>query len=379
MKIKNIFSVLCFLFIGMACSMDEELINETTKTDPSVTEKAEVNIKLNVNQTQTKGGVSNPDGTASSENDINNVVVALVDAKGNILEIQSTNGTTEEVETDQGKQNVLKDIRFLTKVRENIKAIAIVNSKRDYTSCKTLYDLYLQTENNPENNPLDFVKVGEVLDIFRGYTGSVSTTNLTPHLVEIPVRQLMARIDFMGFMYTKQPDNANFKVEFVKAEILNANYKSYVCTGEGTLAAGEVNPGDYKSGQTPYNQTSSGSLVSGSNWYVVGNNPDDSSIGTPLMTNYSYTNTNANSPVSIRIQFKIDDELCTKEYVINPPRGYTKDGVNYQFANNTGIEYVQAGYLYRFYVKLTVTKNWIESSIACYTEDWIPENIEIEL
>lgn len=254
--------------------------------------------------------------------------------------------------------NTLKDVKFLAKVADGVKAIAIVNTKKanDYLNCRTLTDLntVLETTANQEY----LVKVGEENDIFKDYNdGKTSTKDLNTLNIEIPVTQLAARVDLMGIKYTKESVESEINsVKIISAQLINVNNNSLVYnTQNNTMSGLEAAINTKSNGRS---ETLNIDLQE-SEW--SGNDPYAAEVGKSLYTDYSYTNTTVDSPVKIQITYSVNGE-APKTVDVTIDNGSVK-----------------AGNLYRLYIGMKVKNNEIKTEVVCYTKDWIKENINIEI
>lgn len=331
---------------------DDNLPSSDTKASVEAQEVL-VNVNLAMNGISTKVAASD-DGDvapAGKESVVSSAVVALVNAGGDIMMIRDADG---QINSD----NTLKDVKFITKVADGVKAIAIVNTEKAnyYLNCKTLEDLnsVLETTANQEF----LVKVGEKNDIFKDYDGGkTSTKDLNILNIEIPVTQLAARIDLMGIKYVKENKEKESEINSVKiisAQLINVNNNSYVYnTNDNAMSGLEA--------------TNTSSVASPKKLDIsleedvwVGNNPDIEEVGKSLYTDYSYTNT-TDSPVKMQITYSVNNEEAKT--------------VDVTIDNGS----VKAGNLYRLYIGMKVKNNEIKTEVVCYTKDWIKENINIEI
>lgn len=350
MTLKNILSILSFLFIAVACSMEDDNLPSSDTKASAEAQEVLVNVNLAMNGISTKVAASDDGDVAPAGNEsvVSSAVVALVNAEGNIMMIRNADG---QINSD----NTLKDVKFLTKVADGVKAIAIVNTEKanDYLNCKTLEDLnsVLETTANQEF----LVKVGEKNDIFKDYDGGkTSTKDLNTLNIEIPVTQLAARIDLMGIKYVKENKESEINsVKIISVKLINVNNNSHVYNTENKTMSGS----EAANTQSPsFPKELNRDLVEGV-W--TGNNPDDK-VGNPLYTDYSYTNT-TDSPVKMQITYSVNNEEAKT--------------VDVTIDNGS----VKAGNLYRLYIGMKVKNNEIKTEVVCYTKDWIKENINIEI
>lgn len=353
MTLKNILSILSFLFIAVACSMEDEAL-PSSDTETSVeAQEVMVNVNLAMNGISTKGEALDDGNVAPTgkESVVSSAVVALVNAEGNIMMIRDAAG---QINSD----NTLKDVKFLAKVADGVKAIAIVNTKKanDYLNCRTLTDLntVLETTANQEY----LVKVGEENDIFKDYNdGKTSTKDLNTLNIEIPVTQLAARVDLMGIKYTKESVESEINsMKIISAQLINVNNNSLVYnTQNNTMSGLEAAINTKSNGRSEILNID----LQESEW--SGNDPYAAEVGKSLYTDYSYTNTTVDSPVKIQITYSVNGE-APKTVDVTIDNGSVK-----------------AGNLYRLYIGMKVKNNEIKTEVVCYTKDWIKENINIEI
>lgn len=330
---------------------DEALPSSDTETSVEAQEVM-VNVNLAMNGISTKGEALD-DGNvapAGKESVVSSAVVALVNAEGNIMMIRDA---VSQIDSD----NTLKDVKFLAKVADGVKAIAIVNTQKasDYLNCRTLTDLntVLETTANQEY----LVKVGEKNDIFKDYNeGKTSTKDLNTLNIEIPVTQLAARVDLMGIKYVKENEDSEINsVKIISAQLINVNNNSYVYNTNDKTMSGLESTNTKSNGRS---ETLNIDLKE-SKW--SGNDPYAAEVGKSLYTDYSYTNTTVDSPVKIQITYSVNDE-ASKTVDVTIDNGSVK-----------------AGNLYRLYIGMKVKNNEIKTEVVCYTKDWIKENINIEI
>lgn len=348
MTLKNILSILSFLFIAVACSMEDDILPADSDAQTNETPEVLVSVDLAFNGITSKSASEAP-VEGDKETTVSTAVIALVNANNQIMVIRNAGGQI-------GSVNNVKDIKFLTKVAENVKAIAIVNTKKadDYLACKTMADLNSIIEEEVDQEFL--VKVGEKNDIFKGYEeGSSSTTKLETLNIEIPVTQLSARVDLMGIKYSKDSESSYINsVKFVSAQLININNNSQVYDANFGMVGKEAQNTKTEGGTKSITE----GILSQDTW--LGNAYGESITTSPLFTDYSYTNTSSD-PVKMRITYSVNEETPKSVDIVI----------------NKGI--VKAGTLYRLYVGLKIKNDKVETEVTCYTKDWIKEDIKIEI
>lgn len=329
--------------------MEDDILPAGSDAQTNETPEVLVNVDLAFNGITSKSG-EETSAEGYKETTVSTAVIALVNAKGEIMMIRDADG---QIDND----NTLKGIKFLTKVAKDVKAIAIVNTKKanDYLACKTMDDLKKIIEEKVDQEYL--VKVGEKADIFNDYKGGSSSTtnNVNTLKVEIPVTQLSARVDLMGIKYSKDSESSFINsVQFVSAQLININKHSMVYDESSGMVGKEApttkTVGDPKSITKDLSQDT---------W--LGNAYGESITSAPLFTDYSYTNTSLSDPVKMRITYSVNGETPKSVDIVI----------------NEGI--VKAGTLYRLYVGLKIKNDKVETEVTCYTKDWIKEDIKIEI
>lgn len=346
MKLKNILSVLCFLFVAAACSMEDDILNDAGKEiqNQDTNREAILSFNLDANALLTKATVN---ATGDKELKLNNCVLALM--QGNdVLSVRTSNDIAET-----GKVN---GVTFLTKVKSGLSVIAIVNvaDPAAYLGAATRSDLNKEVVIDP-NGTECLVKQGEKLIEFPAGFGSSSTAQTEENTlsVTIKVSQLAAKIQLSEFNIRYATGIQKKKtVTLTSVSFDNINKKSHVFNESALLK-------DSKTFEM------NRSLAEGEN-----------SIGSSI---YSYANTNAFSPVKMTLTFRIDEvgsmqaETVTKTYVIN------KSNDNTTFEGEGSNNYVNSGYLYRVNVNMTVNTHVVDTDVICYTQDWEHDEVSVDM
>lgn len=328
MKLKNILSVFCCLVAMVSCSMeDDTMMNDTSKElmNRNSDKEAVLNINLSSSALLTKATGDTEPADGAKETKLENCVLALMDGN-DVLAVRTSSDISAT-----GKVN---DVSFLTKVRSGLSVIAIVNvaNPADYLSATTYNELNKMVTVDPNGEAL-LVKQGRKAIEFPAGFGSPSTTptaeNTMP--VTIVVTQVAAKLQLSEFN-VKYADGVQKEktVTLTEVSFENINKQSNVFTEASLVIDG------FKG----------------------------TSVGT---TAYSYANTkNADSPVKMSLTFRIGDadsmqgETVTRTYIIN-----NKD--------------VQAGYLYRVFVNMTVNTHTVDTDVVCYTQDWEHNEISVDM
>ena len=347
MKLRNILSVFCFLAVMASCSMEDDVLNDAGKEilNQHSDREAVLNINLSSNSLLTK---ATEKASEDKEIKLENCVLALMEGD-NVLAIKTSSSITD------GKVN---DVTFLTKVKSGLSVIAIVNiaNPNDYLNATTRTALNKEVTVDP-NSAASLVKQGEKAVDFPVGFGSTSTAptaeNTLP--VKIEVSQVAAKIQLSEFniTYAAGTIQKEKSVTLTSVSFENINKKSNVFT-EAAL--------DIDNTQ---GTTMNTALAAGQN-----------EIGTTV---YSYANTNVASPVKMTLTFRIDaegsmqGETVTKTYMVNKSNGSTS------FNGSVSDNYVNAGYLYRIKVNMTVNTHAIDTDVVCYTQDWEHNEVSVDM
>lgn len=365
MKLKNILSVFCCLVAMVSCSMDDEtVVNDISKEiaatlDDYVWISTGIGNINNMTKAETETGGSANNGAAIDGDYINRCVLFLLDGE----KVVAVSDTT--LKTPDGNPDYVSSLKmkFLTKVSKNpLKLVAVVNydgSMRDaYLACSTL----TQLNNIRETNAANRVLVGEI-DNISLQEGSPSTVKApTKEVGQLTVAPRVACIDLTSF-------NVRYQTSKHPEVKLTGIYYNNIKTKVGLFKEGDDSmvdsswKEDLNFFRTDINPDKS--------LTVVDNNDGTGDCNNELRQNKSFFATFPNTTgggngqyVQMRIDFTVDGESHSRTYTINRP---TEKG----FDNNTGTEYICAGYWYRLSATVNVTNTTVDCSVVCYTNDWI--------
>lgn len=346
MKLADIFSIICLLFFACACSSDEGGINDITGNKEGTAGEAILSFHVKSGEVKTKGA-----SETGSDNKIGQAIqsCSVILFSGNeILAIEDDARVTD---------GAVEGVSFMTKVREGLKVMVVANSKTTFRSCKNMGEVRAALQQEANFNAGELTKVGEAdvtwsaTGMNAGFDPASSVSNMTRYIQPVVVKQLAACIQLEAFNIIYNTGSKPADVHLVSVELLNANYVTTTANGEVT--------GD----QALYkNQT----WNLGTTFVPVYQNGQSVAL-TQMPTFYSFQNTNAEKPVSMKIKFTVGNQPYEKTYVINRP----SEG---NFTNETGTVYVNPNYLYRLKVNMTVTNKKVDCNIVCYTNDWIHED-----
>lgn len=341
MKLKNILSALCFLFVATACSMEDDILDNNSSQLVPEEGSAYISAVINLGGAQTKatsGSEKDPDGYGADP--ITSCALFLLDANNKVVGLHT--------ESDETSTATKREIKFLTKVNVATKIVAVVNYNPDNTpenllACSTYREIQAYKEHDANYR----IKVGEETISWEGVTGSASTTgNLDEAKVNITVHSRTAVVELSKFEVRQKGAGVLPEVKLTSVSL--SNLKSEVgLYSEG--ASFETNPFSFPNDYLP--------IAPGS--YERG-----------YFRQNVYPNTNdgntKNKFVTLTLEFTVDGKSSPefkRSYIINRP-------TDANFTNNSGHEYVQPGYWYRLSATVTVNTGKIDCDIECHVLDW---------
>lgn len=342
MKLADIFSILCVLFFACACSSDEGSIYDITGDKDGSAPEAVLAFQVKSGEVKTKG---------ASETGSDNTIGQAIQSCSVIL---FSGNEILAVEDDATVTDGAIGTSFMTKVKEGLKVMVVANSKTTFRSCKNMNEVKAAFQQESDFNADGLTKVGEE-DVTWSSTGvnagfDPASSAASVYIQPVVVKQLAACIQLEAFNVIYNTNSKPADVHLLSVELLNANYVTTTANGEvtGEQALYKNQAWDLGAPSVPVYQNGQAVALS----------------RTP--TFYSFQNTNAGTPVSMKIKFTVGNQPYEKTYVINRP----SEG---DFINKTGTEYVNPNYLYRLTVNMTVTNKNVDCNIVCYTNDWIHE------
>ena len=346
MKLKNIISIVSFLFIVVACSMEEDTMMNDINKEVQESSKAVATFNISFSTPAQAGvqtrssSISSGESVLGTENEysVRNCYVAVFDAVAGNLLASCWNGKDEmgtgsisdklvtyslnktitikvpEKETDRPK------LRFVAvaQINPNEGQYAEMSSLEDLQNCTTYDDLM----NCPlQEQPTVLVKVGEV--IMSDYNATTSVVNNISSKVEIPVYQRSAAVELTSF----EVENGN-DVSVVGLQLINVALTAKV---KGAITDDIENPYPMYGRDTRF---------------------------------YAYENPATNSTkTKLVIIYKTGGVEYERTYTIKTPAN-----------NNLGyVESVEAGKLYKLHVKIT----HVSEDVIFEIVDWIPNTIDL--
>ena len=354
MKIKNILALLCFLCIGVSCSMEDDILNNVDMggvgTNIANTE-AVFAFSLSGNSSMTKAGeiTENPNDVTSTESSISNCFVAII-KDDNVL--SSYWYATSDLQTSS--ESFTTDIKrhMIVKVPSDkpaLTAYAVANLTQT-TADKLLACTTIAGIRDVElAEPNFLVKVGEQpIGSYKTTTQLATHDDVNCNKITIPVSQRVAAFELASFKVvdtSKEKVDGEYpvvpNVEVVSVQMLNIKLSAKVVGEYGSSFSG-VDDNILK--PTDVNQS----------------DPKKDIYGTyDKIRFYGYDNTDVDRQTSMKITYKVDGAVMDRTYPIKTKPG---DAVK-----------VVGGNLY----KLSVTIGNASEDIDFVIEDWIPNTLSV--
>ncbi|WP_288207439.1 hypothetical protein [uncultured Parabacteroides sp.] len=377
MKLKNILSIICFLFVVASCSVeDDTIMNDVTNNiENEITGSAYVSVGVRSGQSATKA----TEGNASKPSDygyshpISNCYLLLLDDADNILYRAFKDYGDEPVSSVPAS-----DFKILVKVGSVTKAIAVINASVDFRDkikvCITLDDL----KDKRELDAFSVLAIGDGKIDWRNIEGSESTMNSVPvvEVSSIVAENRVANVELSKFnikYFDCDEDSYKVKLENFWLTGMKSSVGLY---SEGEDAIKNENLGDGKISDNDFDNLRNIEEQYSkeiSNEFIL----EKFNLKQEQATfRYVFPNTNGTEKITAHLRFSVTTAHGTKyyerEYIVNRPSG---DG----FINNSGTAYVNPGYWYQLNVTVHVKKDFIDCAFTCSTKDWIYNEINVDL
>lgn len=353
MKIKNILALLCFLCIGVSCSMEDDILSgvDTKGTEANILDtEAVFTLSLSGNSSMTRAAeTEDPNVATSTEATISNCFVAIIKGDNEVLssywyETSDLQAAKNDYTTDITRHMIVK---VPSKNQPTLKAYAVANLKEETAgkllACTTLSGI---KEVELVEQPNLLVKLGEQS------IGSYKTTaKLATHdddncnKITIPVFQRAAAFELASFkvvdtskgkVNNEYPEVPNVKVVSIEMFAIKLSAK---VVGEYGSSFSEVKDIRHPGDKNPMD-------------------PNNGTYGTyDKIRFYGYDNTDGENVTSMKIVYTVNGVSMDRTYPI-------KTG------NDTK---VVGGNLYKLYVTIGNASEDIEFVI----EDWIPNTLSV--
>lgn len=350
MKLKNILSVICFLFVAIACSMEDNILDDNPSKLVPENGSAYISAVINLDGTRTKATAGNSSAPKEYVADaITSCALFLLDSNNKVVGVHT--------ETYENSTATSQEIKFLAKVNVAKKVVAVVNYNPSNSENILACSDYNALKSYMEHDAHYRLKIGEGSIDWTGVVGSSSTTgDLGTAKTSIEVESRTAIVELVEFAVNYKTDRR----PVVKLESVSlSNLKTQGGWSEDLMG---MTTGSFNFDKTTYN------LPRDPNNY----SSDDSRY--PLRADV-YPNTdgggsNQDKFVTLTLTFSVTEGNVSKTYdrfyIINRPT--EADG---SFTNNSGHVYVKAGYWYQLKATVNVASDLVDCDIVCYTNDWI--------
>lgn len=378
MKLKNILSIIGFLFVVISCSVEEDtLMNDVTNNieKNEVSGSAYVSVSVKSEQSATKATTGDASGSSDYEysHPIANCYLLLLDDADNILYRAFKDYGDNPVESVSPD-----DFKILVKVSSVTKAIAVVNASAAFRGeinlCTTLSEL----KDKREFEASSVMSFGEGTISWDGVEGSSSTINgvRVVKVSGIIAKNRVANVELSKF---------NIKYFDCDESLHQVKLENFWLTGMkknvGLYQEGEndITSESYENGKVEQNNFDE--LRKIEKKYSKEENEEfileNFNLNQEWATfRYVFPNTNGSEKVTAHLRFSVKTAHGTnyyeREYIVNRPSG---EG----FTNNSGTEYVNPGYWYQLNVTVHVKKDFIDCAFTCTTKDWIYNEINVDL
>lgn len=356
MKLRNILSIVSFLIIAIACSNENDVLNEITKGGESLAGSGDAIIEFALDESISH---SKPIDGEFKDNLKNCSLILFEKANGSKIYRAYDDLSLKETGVNTGKYTIThtNGEPFYVQVKLNapttFHAKVIANSTQKFAECETLTDVILKTQDKTDLNNL--VKMNDALVPIQvkaeNIKPSLSEAKNVPAIGDIHLQQLAAQIEFAG-INIKFGNTNPVNVELSELKVNNVVTKSYT-----------------KLGSDPIN--TSLETVTWCNYQNL--KAGDNSIETNTIK--TFRNPAGNLNVSFKLKYKRADGTDIYkdfDFVIN-----RKDAEG-DFSNGSGHEFIESGYIYQVQINMTLTSNSITCSPVVCVKDWVYNKLEDE-
>lgn len=334
MKLKNILSILFFFVVAVSCSVEDDVIDNSSSIIPEG-DVAYVSAAISMDNTLTKSTGNSQDGGTIDADPINSYFFFLLDKDNDVVGVHK--GRFENPSSSK------EEVKFLAKVNVATKIVAFVNynetNREKLENCMNYDQIKAYKEYNADYR----LKIGEEFISWQGVIGSTSTTeNLDKASVEIRVKSYTSIVELVEFKVNDQ-SGRNLDVKLTKVSLSNLKSEGGSVEGSSFQASPKV--------------VKEGNFAPG----YYGDKAEN------FRTNV-YPNTDASKPITLNLTFTVTEGGKTtsydRNYIINRPSDDS-------FTNNSGHVYVEAGNWYQLTATVNVKSGFVDCNVVCYTNDWI--------
>lgn len=400
MKIKNILALVCFLCIGVSCSMEDDILNDVdTKGSDNITVSetyASMTFSLYAADLETRtkaSSVISQDGTLSDMTDneisIYNCFIAVYEYDNSTHEVGSfLSSSFYEGYKEVVRDNEMKDVciynlggHIIFKIptavgdRKDLKIVAIAQTTQDGRSWASEGEISYADLKAKElsDQPNTLVKVGEC-EILKGEDGTYVTEDGASHYVSIssnvldldadplhtsicvPVYQRSAAVMLDAFKIKNNNGEAYADVKITNVRLINSKISGKV--------DGEAEGGDNSYKVQSITQISEFEGWGGFDTFnkLLNGGSISENVTKDQYRIYAYHNTNPLKKTALEISYTYNNgEIGKCEFTIKSPKGPTGE--------NIWIEEIWADYLYK--LDVTVTNATVDVKVKCATLDWV--------
>lgn len=390
MKLINILSIVCLLFIAASCSMEDDLLdrvdtpdNNKEKNEAYAYADFEFSLATSSNvQTRSSDAVLDGPNAETTEASVSSCYIAVINESGNVIasDFYSTYNSGDFGGKVEGAQTIKKHMTIKVHKGETstLKFFAIANlqavvdedgvAKKDsdgfLENCKNLEDI----QNHLISSYINiFVKQGITT---KNTKDLILRENLLTHEVgecnsiEIPVTQVTSAVMLKEFSIRDKKGNiekvTNKRVKSV--QLINLKNKTYLNT-EKTVEDNDGNYDTVKSCELGDDYTFNGKYKN-PEYYPEYENPKYETIDQIRFYTYRNETVNDNRKTALKIVYTLEDGGAEYTKVINIK---SPSGSSYA-------EKVEAGKLYQLYVTVS---NSSSDEVNYVVEDWIPNTIDL--
>ena len=351
MKLKNIISMVCFLCLAVACSMEDDVLNDqnTNVQIPEIeTGDAYVGFSVDMQALATTKSADTQD-PEENEKKITSCSMILLEGDNVLIADDNVyvNSNNVIVKTKAGQDTV----KYMVKVKtpSPYKIMVIANSTKKFDGLATLGDINKVVQEDKDA----LVKVGTEPVVFEnGFKGYVSTVESRNHPVmvnPVTLKQLSARIDLNSFEVVEFLENSD-PMDVVLKSVTLSNLNTTIYTNDTYVTSPELKSETY--------------TFENGGFKVYDVATDKHIALTEIPHFYTFSNQLKDTPVTMSITYTVGDiEYTTKApYVINKPE-------------NSAHDYVKSSYLYKVNVKMS-----LRSGITFTTNvlEWVSVNLDVD-
>lgn len=378
MKLKNIFALIPFLILAVSCSMEDDVLNEITKSEPkdnSNQTEVSLSFDINVNSVTTRANEIKDGGTGDVETVTSCSVILFENEK--VIGAYDGSGITAETNESDEVIYKLKDARFLVKTGRNYEVYVIGDTKQAFKASQTKEEVeeYIAFDATDLSSNVKFGRAKVNIPASEGSQSASDT--YTTKTISVELSNLTAQIRLMDVIGDIKEGESSGAVQLIKAELLNQNTTYTISDYLNKVVTA------YEPAYTDPSWTGVFDIESNRTWNdeggIVGEK-DGVTTYSPIARFNSFPNLNPDAPVQIKLTFKVgSDETQTRTYTINRPAG-TEEGrelIDENKKNDT--DYVNPGYIYQLYAKVKLIGDQVECTLKCYTRDWLYNEVEVTM